>query len=524
MPLDDEDTPTKAVPTGTTAEEDGLEQETQDFSQFAALTGRTQFSAQAIRKGEKDFESHGTRAQQDAIERSRRVMEEVLSHTRVHRPGSWVRGWYFPDTWADAPLLEEEEEGPQEEHGDESGLIPGGSSGEGGEKMRRGATRRPGADGRRRPAQARDRVVVVEEEKGSIFYSVGRHIPGAARDQPGARKLWLLPEEALFLVERGSLDLWWPLRPLRDIFPPPATATEDGGGEQAAAAAALPPMHDEEYEMGLPLSLQAAYSLLIGRDGERGKISLQKYQVYSSLKRAGYYIMRSAPLPRPAAAPQPPSPPELTLWQWLVSSVARSSSSRRGESAAAPPPLGPLVRPGLYRSYRDVYARFHIIPRHKPGAVPWRPGDEEEEVRAEEPFRVQFHLWRSSQASWTRTRTPAPDFHLAVVDAQDSSVPTLQQISALLASTPAAPPASGGGPARLYQRLRQGHRNVLVAVVDHGIINIMRFADAAFGEEPLLDRFDARAKQPAAKKGAGFRGGRGRGRGRGGRARGGRGH
>src|SRR6516162_3115348 len=60
------------------------EEEVQDFRLFASLRSKKNVSAQSIRKGEKDFESHGTRSQDSALEQSRQVMEEVLSYTRHH--------------------------------------------------------------------------------------------------------------------------------------------------------------------------------------------------------------------------------------------------------------------------------------------------------------------------------------------------------------------------------------------------------------------------------------------------------
>jgi len=52
-----------------------------------------------------------------------------------------------------------------------------------------------------------DHVVVVESARGTHFRSMGAMNLG---QRHGA--LWLLPEEALYLVERGNLDLWWPTR------------------------------------------------------------------------------------------------------------------------------------------------------------------------------------------------------------------------------------------------------------------------------------------------------------------------
>lgn len=67
---------------------------------------------------------------------------------------------------------------------------------------------------------------------------------------------------------------------------------------------------------------------------------------------------------------------------------------------------------------------------------------------------------------------------------------------------------------RLYQKLKHGHRSILLAVVDHGIASYTRLSDAGFGREKVYDI-------PRPRGGKRGRGGRGRGRGGGRGARGG---
>ncbi|KAL2160396.1 hypothetical protein VTH06DRAFT_1569 [Thermothelomyces fergusii] len=514
MPLDDDDNPALApaapspssgpadpagaavAATDDLTAEDLIEDEgaaSQDFRAFAASLQQHQqqkhqyrkatgVSAQTIRKGEKDFESHGTRAQADALEQSRAAMHDVLSYTRVHPAGkSMVRGWYFPGWWEG---YREEEE--QQEDGSGAGA----------------AARADGEGKGKKPfGFVRDRVVVLEGSSVAT-QALGRAVTGQAKDRPARGRDWLLPEEALYLVERGSLDLWWPLKGLEEIFPPDgvASAEKEGRGEEEEV---------DEYDKGFPLSLQAAYALLIGNDGERGKISLQKFQVYSNLKRCGYNVLRAPPPPpatNHAVAPTRPTATATqtitttTIWQWFASLLSTGPQQ--------PPPYGPLVRPGLYRSYGPIYRQMALLPRRNPSATTAT------QPPTREPFAVHYHVWKAAQ-KWTKLRHPPPDFYLAVVDAQDSSVPRLAEISALLGATPPAPPRpEWAGPGRLYARLKHGRRNVLVAVVDHGVINYMRFAEGAFGAEELYDRFDARV----AGGGVGGKKGGGRNNGRGGRS------
>ncbi|KAI0830445.1 tRNA-splicing endonuclease subunit sen54 N-term-domain-containing protein [Hypoxylon sp. FL0890] len=478
MPFDDEDLGPPSglapIPGEQGADEDALGDETQDFRLFTSLFDKKVASGKTIRRGEKDFESHGTRAQEGALEASRAAMHEVLSYTRSHRPKDYNRGWYFPDKWVDAPGEEERD-------------------GEKGARM-----------------CARDRVVVIEGElRGPLSQNTGRVVTGpgleAYKQSPGALKTWLLPEEALYLVERGSLDLWWPARGIEHIFPvKKGDRNESGDG---------PSTEFEDYELGIPLGLQAAYALLIGKDGERGKITIEKYQVYANLRRTGYRVMRATPISLP---PPVPAKPPRSLWQWLFSLFPTISQSQ-------PPPYGPLVKPGLYRSYNTIFAQLALIPRHEP-----TPQPKASTPPPEEPFNIHYHIWKSS-TTFSKTKPLPPDFRIAVVDARTSSVPTLEQMTALLERcTPWDPPeqpkeGQNAGPGQLYRRLKHAWRNAIVAVVDRGLISYIRFGEMAFGEERLYERIGSGGRGAKGKRGGrngkGGRGGRGGGNGGGGRGK-----
>lgn len=494
MAFDDEDDPIKgrlgggpAITTGggrgrggpggdddgeaPTAEEEALEDGVPDFNLFAAMFSKKGVSAKTIRKGEKDFESHGTRAQDGALEASRAAMEEVLSYTRIHKKGDWVRAWYFPDRLAS--LM-----------GQGQGGADGGQDEEG---MRFG-----------------ERVVVVEHERGNWMKDAGRAVP-AARDPAGAGRLWLLPEEALYLVERGTLDLWWPERPFEELLP---------RGSAANPAEPAEGFGPDDYDVGLPLTLQAAYALLIGLDGERGKVTLPKYQVYTHLKRGGFHVLRSAGQEATAAAAAASGavaqPFASSLWEWIGGLLSRERQPKRNSN-------GPLVSLGLYRAYLPIYQQLLLVPRHKPLPVPPSPPSSE----PQDPYKVFYHVWKASGQPFSKRSPRVPDFRIAVTDVGETPVPDLEQITALLESTPyAPPPESAAGNGRLYQRLNHGHRNVLVAVVDRGLVNFMRFGEGNFGDERLFERFDNKGSPRGGGKRGGARGrggGRGRGRGRGGK-------
>ncbi|KAI0973020.1 tRNA-splicing endonuclease subunit sen54 N-term-domain-containing protein [Xylaria arbuscula] len=481
MPFDDEDvapTPlTSAGDDGLFDAEDG--DQAQDFRLFTSLLAgpgkKSQASGKAIRRGEKDFESHGTRAQESVLESSRSAMHEVLSYTRQHQPRNALRGWYFPDRWADMPS----------EGGAAAEVQPGS----------RGAKARDTARG----LFARERVVALESDKSTMLTSMGRVVTTAEKLSPGRLKTWLLPEEALFLIERGTLDLWWPVRGIEDILPADEEPESDSEGPQENSKKL------EDYERGIPLSLQAAYALFIGPDGERGKITLEKYQVYANLRRIGYRVLRATPLP---PSPQTGEP----LWRWLFSLLQNTSNLITLPSSY--PEYGPLVRPGLYRSYVPIFEKLALIQRHKP-----TPLAASEVPQPQDPFKIHFYIWKSS-SSFMKTRPPPPDFQMEVADARDSSIPTLEQLDTLLLSTPWDPPEGKEGKhgaGFVYRRLKHGWRNAIVAIVDRGLISYMRFSEMAFGEELLYKNTTTRPKaKRGGRAGRGRGGGRGRGRGRGG--------
>jgi len=434
--------------------------ETQDFRILAALTSK---SGQLPKRGEKDFEPHGTKHQDGILAASRQAMHDVLDYTRIHTSKQDTRAFYYG------------EEGiPRDE------IIP--------EKWRLGLDK--------------DHTVVVESSKGPHFRTMGKMATG--QKNPA---LWLLPEEALFLVERGSMDLWWPGQ--RSFT----------GISMDSKQVAVANEETEDFDEGIPMSLQEAYAMLIGRDGERGKVSLERYTVYANLKRNGYVVFRA-----------PDWDPDYLETSHHHSVLKAAEESQRGlftwlfghffaEKCIEHSAHGPLVKPGMYRSYNKIYQQIAIIPRHKPSPNPKflaSPGD---------PYRLAFHLWKPTRIpTFAKSNPGLPDFRVAVIDARSTPIPTLTQVSSLLESTPWNPPQSqleGPGIGKFYQRLKHGWRNVILAVIDQGVISYSELCEGAFGEEQLFENFD-RGNIGNSKRGGGAGRGRGKGRGRGrGRARGG---
>ena len=148
---------------------------------------------------------------------------------------------------------------------------------------------------------------VVENPRGQHFRTMGQ------ADASG--RLHLLPEEALYLVERGNLDLRWPVN-----------------------------YHDES-SAGMPFSLQSAYAVLIGKLG----LTLERYTVYAGLRRSGYIVHRGpAWLSCNNSAERPgniPAIPGRGAFTWLYDFYRRQ--------ILGCPSTGSLVGLGPHRSHSE---------------------------------------------------------------------------------------------------------------------------------------------------------------------------
>ena len=149
-------------------------------------------------------------------------------------------------------------------------------------------------------------VTTVENHKGQHFRTMGK--------ADGLGKQHLLPEEALYLMERGNLDIRWP----QGIHYP---------------------------WQGLSLSLQSAYTALLDVLG----LTLERYTVYTGLRRSGYIVQRSStwyPTNNDYNGSKPPSmthEQSLSIFQRLYKTLRYRETERTA--------LGPLVSLGLYRNY-----------------------------------------------------------------------------------------------------------------------------------------------------------------------------
>ncbi|KAI9930516.1 tRNA-splicing endonuclease subunit sen54 [Aspergillus wentii] len=432
--------------------ETDLSDETQDFRFLNFLSDNSQSSLP--KRGEKDFEPNPTLHQADILSASRQAMHNALSYPRLHNPKNVIIGVYAPDG-PTPPASAKTTEPAESKKPDTDATATADAEPE--------FSKKPAGTGMM--GVSADACVYVSNPKGQFFRTMGQ----ADR----WNRVWLLPEEALYLIERGSLDIRWPVW---------MTGPAGEVGNE---------------EVGIPMSLQAAYSCFIGRDG----LTLERYSVYTGLKRLGYTMLRAASWDEhgdgmegdstesEGSQVQKPQGPGLAgifgrFLEWL------SDSSSTGSTAT-----GPLAGVGIHRSYNDIYRRLAIVPWYDP-VNPQTP-----RTPTTPPFRIAFSVYKPS-TPFRKTAPPTPDFRIAVVDARrQTTIPTVSQLGALLESTPLDPPQGPKMEKQLYMRLRHGYRNVILAVFDQGVVSYLRVADAAFGKEKIYGDKGA----PRGPKNGGYR-------------------
>lgn len=335
-------------------------------------------------------------------------------------------------------------------------------------------------------------MAFVEKTKTSQFATIGR--------SKGGRE-WLLPEEALFMIERGSLDCRWPLNTNEQ-----EQEHEDESGEVKF-----------NMRMGAPMSLQGAYAAFLGFEGGvGGKLTMEMWTVYAGLKRAGYVVFRHGDWDDDRAELQNLTPPASEggnpfgaisrFFAQLWSRITQPTSTIPAANLA----FGPLIKPGLFRSHADIYRLIHLIPAHTKATPPQfiLPPD------SSNPYRIHFNVWKTSgSGKFRKANRPPPDFRICVINARETAIPTAAQLNDLLATVPDDPPPTTS--TNIFQKLKHGQRNIILAIVDNGIPSYLSLTDVPFSEEKVYDRGVRGGRGKGGGRGRGGPRGRGRGRGRG---------
>ncbi|KAK6352766.1 tRNA-splicing endonuclease subunit sen54 [Orbilia brochopaga] len=274
------------------------------------------------------------------------------------------------------------------------------------------------------------RLAKVHEQRGVLFKSMGR------ADSTGTT--WLLPEELIYMVERGSLECFY-------------DSTD------------------------VPMSVQAVYAAALAATG-----GLERYQVYANLRRTGYVVYRDPAQQydelfqnvgydyRPAERGNRGWGPQVYLWGLGIFSALFTSvfHGRKGADA-----FQAMVAPGAYRNYKEIYNRL-LIPRRTLELPPTRRGDP--------LLNITFHVWKP-RPNFKKSSPGPPDFYVTVLSTRDTKMPSLAQIEGLFNEVPEVASRQTG----VYQLLKEGKKSVVLAVVDYGVISYMRFSDSRFLEHPL---------------------------------------
>ncbi|KAI9568560.1 tRNA-splicing endonuclease subunit sen54 N-term-domain-containing protein [Boletus coccyginus] len=233
------------------------------------------------------------------------------------------------------------------------------------------------------------------------------------------KRLELLPEEALYLVERGALLCYKSI----------------SGGTLL-----VDPSNYETQSPGAPMSVQQAFAEMIGRE----ELTLERYQVYAYLKRLGFILMRAEP-----PTPEYPVAPQFSLPATQPQTVSRRLTGLFSCLLLKVISVTQLFnridwwrRLQLHRqkTTQDIFKamRFipcgHTIPLYRP-AIKSKPLPKSP---APSPYKIFFHVYKPS-TPFRKTSPPAPDFHIVIVDARTTSMPSLQELTALFHVLPEMP-------------------------------------------------------------------------------------
>ncbi|EIW81158.1 hypothetical protein CONPUDRAFT_165372 [Coniophora puteana RWD-64-598 SS2] len=392
----------------------------------------------------------------------------------------------------------------------------------------------------------------VTLNRGVHFSVMGHSAPRPVLSDDGSTKLHkrleLLPEETLYLIERGTMLCW-----------------------KHAAELDIPELHSGDLDAkigGAPMSVQQAYSELVGRED----LSLEKYQVFAYLRRLGYVVTRTSP-----PTPDYPIPPLLCPKQGSQSSslVTRFIAQIRGfimaiwgKSVSRQKTMWSIAVSRSWRfkhdwTYNSILRSLRIVPAGH--SVPLyaafnskkaKISDKEKSTPGgKSPYHVFYNVYKPS-TPFRKSAPGQPDFCMAVVNARTTCAPTIHELSVLFSglpehgaprprkrntgpakghneasTTPAdiaklsdvapsdsrlAPSGSAAGtswfgklwhrlvpsschivhsdmptkkksqPPNPFPALKAGKKTVIVAAVDHGNISFFRFSEGVFEDWEML--------------------------------------
>ncbi|GAA5995244.1 tRNA splicing endonuclease subunit SEN54 [Rhodotorula paludigena] len=286
-------------------------------------------------------------------------------------------------------------------------------------------------------------------DAGTAAYGI--HFGNIGQFHVARRQLELVPEEALYMVERGAVELW----------------REGDEGQR------------------VPMSVQQAWDECIGH----AELTPERYQVYAFLRRLGYVVTRARPIPGTERKPAPvkPAPLYRTLLdalvvpflsaQALVHSLVRRLvalvKGRKGGSAPKRLRLGTtrrvgsqegrydyLAAGGRWTTYDKIFSRLQIIPSGHDRPLPRGPLPHAPSVFTPlapvptaaqapdlpdlelHPYQPFFHVYKPV-TKYKKSAPPPPDFKLVVINGATTPMPDLFEFTAMFDSCPMPAPSRG---------------------------------------------------------------------------------
>ncbi|WVR03624.1 hypothetical protein IAU60_000617 [Kwoniella sp. DSM 27419] len=320
------------------------------------------------------------------------------------------------------------------------------------------------------PANPYPRLLIVH---GHLLDSIGITVrsPPSPADPKGKGKtsLQLLPEEALYLLERGSLQIWIGNEPT------PEQAAE-GHGEWC----------EEEFGVkgAVEMSVMEGFGAFIGREG----LTWERYQAYAYLKRLGYTVHRARQfIPSHFLAEASPSPtarlldeqdlrfPRFRTW-WLnipgwIAGLFRALYQGVGRvvngiasvglglqyslTGRGRPFRGTLLDGWMGKTNSSIFSHLRVIPAGHSQPLPRRAPPPPPSTHAtiydplrHNPYLPFFHIWKPAtpwnKRTWDKgseegIKAMKPDYYAGVVESRNTPLPTINQLAEIFDKLPDEP-------------------------------------------------------------------------------------
>ncbi|SCV69469.1 BQ2448_2489 [Microbotryum intermedium] len=284
--------------------------------------------------------------------------------------------------------------------------------------------------------------------------SYGVHLGSMGRHSTERKRLELLPEEALYLVERGAIELW-----------SQATSTTESPSGSGRGAR-------------VPMSVQQAWAKLIGAD----ELTIERYQVYANLRRLGFILNRTR-TPKTRSSSKANFTPSArrsfsprTVIQWIAWPLIRFREIVVHFGRwCLPKSIAPHLRLTVTRvlkpvqnritslisgyrwtSYEQIFARLRIIPTGHDTPLPRRalprtpspltpldplpPKDSCNPSMtlpplSTYPYQPFFNVYKPI-TKYRKTDPPPPDFQLVIINASTTSMPDLFELFDMFQQVP----------------------------------------------------------------------------------------